>query len=178
MCSWLKFTSRVWLWFYWYMICCRDSNRLTGFLSKSIQDPCTRALSRKLAWKEKVCKVLDSHYFWKTTFLPFWDTMTLQHATWTSNTWATLQDLVDNLSPNYQGSIPTPQQPHNLNSSNLEHLVQFMNSLPTTNHLVVWCALELDLIEFFNAWLQRKGNIFYFLFTFILFFVLFYFFFF
>ncbi len=77
MCSWLKFTSRVWSWLYWYMICCRDSIRLTGFLSKSFQDPCTRALSRKLAWKQKVCKVLDPHYFWKTTFLPFWDTMTL-----------------------------------------------------------------------------------------------------
>lgn len=143
--SWLKFTSRVWSWLYWYMICCRDSNRLTGFLSKSFQDPCTRAFSRKLAWKQKVCKVLDSHYFWKTTFLPFWDTMTL----------------------NMQPELPTHGQPCNISLTTCLQTIKVRSQLPnnpttstprTLNTLCnSWTAsLQPTTLRFENALIALK----------------------
>jgi hypothetical protein len=82
---------------------------LKGFLSKSFQDPCTRAPLKKTSLEaKKVCKVLDSHYFWKTTFLPSWDTMTL----------------------NMQPELPTHGQPCNISLTTCLQTIKVWSQLP------------------------------------------------
>ncbi len=148
---------------------------LKGFLSKSFQDPCTRALSRKLAWKQK-----KSVRFWIPTifgrplsYLP--ETQWLSTCNLNFQLMGNLAicrwQLVSKLS-RFDPDSPTTPQPQLLQP----WMPCATHEKPPYNHphLGVRCALELDLIEF-NAWLQQIGNNFYFLFTFILFRFFFYF---